>query len=202
MDFSELYAFAQSIITSREEAGKVSAIVPVADLKEEIVRKVDWLHDINFHPVETIEGDPLGHYECFSDTESRWDEPDSWVALITYSRTLNVCEQRFVWCKEMMHVFDTVDGCVKTADEYRGLLTEIEMKPIEPSESYLSENQAKWLALLILCPKIQRDIMLAKKADGLTNYEVALAFRIPEVIVPSLFSQYYDRYYTRFVLDT
>lgn len=200
MDYVDLYRLAQTIITTRAEAGKASAIVPVADLKDALIRGISWLDDINFHPIETKEGDPLAHFECYSDTEDRWDEPNAWVALITYDGGLNWCERRFVWCKELMHIFDTEDGCVKTEEEYRGLLREIEMKPIDPSERYLTENMAKWLALLVLCPKVQRDAMRERvEREDLTNYEVALAFRIPEVIVSSLFSDYYDQYYRRFV---
>lgn len=201
MDYGDLYNLAQDIITKRTEVGKASAIVPVHELKSALIQGVSWLSDINIHAVETKEGDPLGHYECHSEAESRWDEPNAWVVLITYDSKLSMNEQRFVWCKELMHIFDTEDGCVKTPDEYRGLLTEIELKPIDPSPQYLSENQAKWKALLILCPKKQRDEMKAKAAaEGLSNYDVSLHFRIPEAIVVSLFSDYYDQYYERFVL--
>ncbi|MEM6858619.1 MAG: hypothetical protein AAF559_12170 [Pseudomonadota bacterium] len=202
MEFKELYNFAQEIISQREGDGKISAIVPVSELKRVLKANVLWLDDVNFHPVEPKDGDPLGHYECYSDTDSRWEEPDSWVALISYANHLNMCERRFVWCKEMMHIFDTVDGCVSTPDEYRGLLREIEMKPLEPSESYLTENLAKWMALLILCPKEQRDRMKAEHEAGqLSDYDVALAFRIPEVVVSSLFSEYYDTYHARFIVE-
>lgn len=202
MEYVDLYNLAQSIITARSEAGKSSVVVPVTELKAALISGIPWLMDINFHPIETKEGDPLGHYECFSDTESRWDEPNAWLALITYDSKLTASEQRFVWCKELMHIFDTEDGCVKTADEYRGLLLDIELKPIDPTPQYLSENTAKWKALLVLCPKIQRDEMLARaKSEELTHYDVALHFRIPEPIVSSLFSDYYDRYYDRFVAN-
>jgi hypothetical protein len=189
MDFKALYHLAQQLIAQRTEAGKVVAIVPVVDLKNALVAGIPWISDINFHPIQTKEDDPLGHYECHSEAESRWDEPDSWVVLITYCSELSMCEQRFVWCKEMMHIFDTVEGSVKTPDEYRGLLREIELRPIEPSTAFLTENTAKWQALLVLCPKIQRDEMKNKVLTGaVTNYDVALHFRIPENIVPSLFS--------------
>ncbi len=202
MDYKDLYSLAQNLITERTTAGKVVAIVPVADLKDALKSGVPWIGDINFHPIQTKPGDPLGHYECHSEAESRWDDPDSWVVLITYCSDLSMSEQRFVWCKELMHIFDTEDGSVKTEDEYRGLLKEIELKPIEPSKAYLSENTAKWLALMVLCPKIQRDEIKARVDEGeLTPYDVALHFRIPETIVPSLLSEYYDRYYEAFVLN-
>ena len=200
MEFADLYALAQEMIATRIADGKVAAIVPVAELKIALIDRVDWLDDINIHPIDAKDGDPLAHYECYSDTDSKYEEPTSWVVLITYASDLSNCEKRFVWCKEMMHIFDTEGGCVKTEEQYRGLLSEIELKPLEPSEAYLSENQAKWLALLILCPKPQRDAMMRRKAsEGLTDYDVALHFRIPEAVVPSLFSEYYDRYYARFL---
>ena len=92
MEFHDLYNFAQAVISQREVDGKTSAIVPVVDLKKELVGKVEWLLDINFHPVDRQPDDPLGHYECHSDTDSRWEEPDAWLALITYGRDLNTCE--------------------------------------------------------------------------------------------------------------
>jgi len=200
MNYVNLYHLAQEIITARSDAGKASAIVPVVELKQALIAGVEWLADINFHPIDTKEGDPLGHFECHSDSESRWEEPNSWVVLITYCDSLAMQEKRFVWCKELMHIFDTEDGCVKTPEEYRGLLTEIELKPIDPSAQFLTENQAKWKALLILCPKKQRDEMKLKaQEEGLSDYDVAAHFRIPEPIVSSLFSEYYDKYYTRFI---
>lgn len=202
MDYRDLYNLAQDIITDRAEAGKNSQIVPVLRLKPALIDGIPWLAGINFHGIETKEGDPLGHFECHSDAEGQWDEPDGWVALITYDKSLNWCKKRFVWCKELMHLFDTVDGCVKTPDEYRGLLTEIELKPLDPSEGFLTENTAKWKGLLVLCPKKQRDEMKVRaQADGLTDYDVALHFRIPEINVQALFSDYYDKYFERFITN-
>ena len=74
------------------------------------------------------------------------------------------------------------------------------MKPIDPSEKYLSENTAKWMALLILCPKDYRDEVKAlAEAEGLTPHGVALKLKIPETIVSSLFSEYYDINYNKFI---
>ena len=202
MEFLDLYNLASDILASRQKAGKDVVIVPIRELKPKLIEQVSWLADINFHPVVTEEGDPLGHYECHSEAESRWDDPDAWVVLITYSELLNDCQRRFVWCKELMHIFDTENGSTKTEEEYRGLLQEIELRPIEPSEQYLSENQAKWMALLILCPKEHRDHFKARFDDGeLTDYDVAIQLRIPQPIVRSLFSEYYDKYYETFVVE-
>ena len=156
MDFADLYRFAEGTIAARERAGDASVIVAVIDLKKHLINGIDWIEDINFHPIECKKNDPLGHYECHGTQESQYDNPESWVVLITYDSTFNMCYRRFVWCKELMHIFDTDDGLVGSADKYKGFIGEIEMKPMEPSEMYLSENTAKWMALMTLCPKPQR----------------------------------------------
>ena len=59
---------------------------------------------------------------------------------------------------------------------------------------------AKWMALLVLCPKTERD--LAKKdaeENGLSDYQIALRHRIPEIIVQSLFSDFYESAHDIFV---
>lgn len=193
MDFADLYRIAEGLISAREEAGKASVIVPVVELKKQLTEGVDWIEHINFHPIECKENDPYGHYECHGTQESRYDDTNSWIVLITYDSRLNWCNRRFVWCKELMHIFDTVEGSISSADKYRGFGREVEMKPMEPSEMYLSENTAKWMALLTLCPRSQRDAIKVKaEREDLSNYDVALRFRIPEVIIPSLFSEYYE----------
>ena len=100
-----------------------------------------------------------------------------------------------------MHIFDTEEGSVRNEDEYRGFLGEIEMKPMEPSIKYISENTAKWMALLVLCPKTHRDaVKIMAEEEDISNYDVALKFQIPEQIIPSLFSEYYDNAYNALIL--
>lgn len=195
MDFKQLYKFIESNMLKRREANK-NLVAGVKTLKAEIKSKVKWVQDINFHPIECKEGDPFGHFECHGTQESRWEDPESWVVLITYDRNLNMCGRRYVWCKELMHTFDEPDGSVKEESEYRELLEEIELKPLNPSEKYISENVAKWMALLILCPKIFRDELIdARKNNEISDYEIAFEFRIPENIVKSLFSESYNDAY-------
>lgn len=168
----------------------------MSELKTKIIEHIDWVGGVNFYPVDCEPGDPHGHYECHGENESRWDDPDSWVVLITFDNSLNMCRRRFVWCKELMHVFDTVDGQIRSGEKYTGFLSEIEMRPLEPSEAYNSENLAKWKALLLLCPKNQRDeILKAQKETPMSDYQIATKFRIPEVVVKSLLSPYYVEAY-------
>ena len=176
-------------------------LTTVSSLVDHLKNGVDWIGDINTYPIECKDGDPFGHYECHGEQESRYEDAESWVVLITYDKTLDISERRFVLCKELMHIFDTEDGCVNNYEDYIGFLQEIEMKPIDRSEKYLSENTAKWMALLTLCPKPQRDAIKARaEAEDLSNYDVALQFRIPETIIPSLYSNFYDRAYEALII--
>lgn len=199
MLFRDLYNFAEKTLDERSEQGLRSVIVSINALKKKLIRNVDWLNDINIYPIDCKEGDPLGHFECYGDEESRWDPPESWTVLITYNDDediLNDCYQRMVWCKEMMHIFDSDPELVHDGQKFSALLNEIELRPLNPSEMYISENRAKWMALLILCPKKYRDLAHQEYQSGKSNaYEVALRFRVPEIAVPSLFSTHYDDAY-------
>jgi hypothetical protein len=196
MEFKDLYKFCDETIASRKLAGGISVVL-AAEVKQKLIESIDWLGGINFYPVECQDGDPHGHYECFDESETRWDDATTWVAVISYDKTLNDCGCRFVWFKEMMHIFDTVDGLIGDEASYLGLIGEIELRPLEPSVAYKSENFAKWMALLLLCPKSHRDQIIEDQASNTkTYYQIALDFRIPENVVPSLFSPYYDKAYS------
>jgi hypothetical protein len=193
MEFKDLYKKAEELSKSRAAAGKVSAVAFVF-LKEAAIEGLSWLTAVNVYPIECKAGDPYGHFECHSETESAHENPETWVALITYDKTLSSEAQRFVQTKELMHIFDADEGLVQTAEEYRGFITEIELEPpADRSEAYTTENDAKWKALLCLCPAENRNRLVAKFHSGeISKYELALEFRIPESLVTSVVSSYYD----------
>jgi hypothetical protein len=60
MDFKQLYKFIESDMLGRRAAGK-KPVAGVKTLKKEMKSKIDWVQDINFHPIECKEGDPFGH---------------------------------------------------------------------------------------------------------------------------------------------
>jgi hypothetical protein len=204
MDFVDLYRKAEEHSKTRVAAGRIPA-VPFVYLKNEAIAGIAWLHAVNVYPISTKEGDPLGHYECHSHgTESAHEPVDSWVALITYDDKLDFEQQRFVQTKELMHLFDSHEGSVKTADEYRGFISEIEVEPPgRRTEAYTTENDAKWKALLCLCPQHSRNILLADLNSGkITAYDLALAFRIPEALVTAVISPSYDVAFQNYIVGS
>ncbi len=199
MDFPDLYKFSEVTIARRSSSGE-ETLVKIIEVKEHLIQHMNWIEDINIYPIECKKGDPLGHYEVHGNQESRWEDSDAWTVLITYDDTLNQCYRRFVWCKELMHTFDSPEAFVDNIDKYKGFLEEIELQPLTSTEMYISENRAKWMALLILCPKSERDNVAGDvKKGNLSHYDVALRYRIPEGIVPSLFSESYNRAYNALV---
>ncbi len=172
MKYSALYQISEEYMASRHKDGK-RPIIPVRMLSAKISRNVNWLDRVRFYPIDCQEGDPIGHYECIAGQDAAYDAENAWMATITYDSSLNVCWSRLVWCKELMHVFDTEDGQINSSEKYSGFLEEIELEPLNPTESYISENNAKWMALMLLCPKSERDQLL-RNGHTMSEYEIAL----------------------------
>lgn len=171
-------------------------------VKKRVLSDIDWIGGINVYPVDFKPEDPFGHFEIFCEREDRYEDPETWVALITYRNNLNDCNSRLVWFKEIMHVFDGPDAETDSAEKYMTLMSEIENRPISPSGAYLSEINATWMALLALCPKEFRDEAVGRlERDEVTEYEVALEFKIPEGVISGLRSSQYDNAYEMLILN-
>jgi len=196
MDFKQLYEFSLKTMLGEGGTDKFRPIT-VFDIKAFLIDNTPWLGGINFHPVSCDPDDPYGHFECYGEEDSRWDDADSWVVLVTYNddeSVLNTCKRRFVWLKELMHVFDPADSYTCSKEHFFNLMSDIETRPIDPSDAYSTENWAKWLALLIFVPKPFRDEAVKQIQDeGVSEYEIALKFRIPEAVVSALTSPHYDK---------
>ena len=208
MDFKDLYNLSETWIDKRVADGSGSFAVPIKYLKQVLKSDIGWIEDINFWPVKCKEGDPLAHYELHGNRQSRWDDDNAWVVLIAYDQALSEDNEndneRFVWAKELMHIFDTEDGQVKDGILFKSLLYQIEIQPPPEDRTavYWAENAALWKALLILCPKKHRDEQKQKYEDensDISAYDVAAFFRIPNGVVRSLFSDAYDTAYSNFI---
>jgi hypothetical protein len=106
---------------------------------------------------------------------------------------LNYCWERFVYTKELMHIFDTVDEATDTGEAFDTVLSEL-MMPSSPkwSPQMLSEMDCFWMALGVLCPeKVREKFGAERAANQLDDYSIALQLRIPEQYVPNLFQPWY-----------
>lgn len=125
---------------------------------------------------------------------------DHWIVkqhgcdVIVLARDQNYCWERFVYTKELMHLFDNDDEPTDSAEKFEKLLTDLEMPSAtsEPSKQLLSERKGIWMALSCLCPEKHRiEFEELLKNNYIDNYGIALKLRIPEQYVPLLFQSRY-----------
>jgi hypothetical protein len=110
--------------------------------------------------------------------------------VIVLARDLNYCWERFVFTKELMHLFDNDQEKTDSSEKFNDLLTEFELlQPMEKrSGPFNSDIEAFWKALACLCPEKNRLEYVATIDKGhLDHYGVALQLRIPRQYVHQLF---------------
>lgn len=196
MSFLHLYKFAEAQAAQREDG---NAAVSVMAVRGKIIED-GFAVEITIDAVELDAEVSLGHVVVKDKREERWDDEERLHASIRFHRKQNRCWARFVCCKEMMHVFDGPDEIVDTKEKFIKLLEEIEAKPLERSAVFGSEFRAEWMALLVLCPKPERDkFRELLTSDEIGRYDVAWHFRIPEDFVAALMSEHYDYAYERLI---
>ncbi|HAC00766.1 MAG TPA: hypothetical protein DCF67_04425 [Brevundimonas sp.] len=198
MSFLHLYKFFENVAA---DIGSRQFLVAVDDVRGEILRR-DYAVAVDVFPVELDESVSLGHVIIHDTKEERYEDEGGLSASIRFSRKRNTCWARFVCCKEMMHIFDGADEITDTKEKFFKLLREIEAKPIDRSAALSSEYKAEWMALLLLCPKPNRDHYLELWSDDqIGRYDIAWHFRIPEDFVAALMSEHYDHAYDRLISD-
>jgi len=112
--------------------------------------------------------------------------------VIVLAKEMNTCWQRFVFTKELMHLFDSPEEKVAQASQLECLLSDFEVpKPASGrSEQFESEANGLWMALACLCPeKYRLEFKEQLKNKHTDYYEIALKLRIPEHQVPNLFRE-------------
>ena len=185
MKFVDLYEYAN---------GMAGDVIPVRELRTHIIAHHPNVGGIEFYPVDLDENVSLGHIKYERDRTSAYDDEFT-VANIRFSKTLNRCMRRYVCCKEMMHVFDSPEERVDSADKFLRLMNELEAIPLKEdiSPMFASELNAEWMAALVLCPQRLRDALRpAWVAGEKSDYDVALALKIPETIIKGIMGDYYD----------
>jgi hypothetical protein len=115
--------------------------------------------------------------------------------VIVLARDQNYCWERFVYTKELMHLFDKDDEPTDTALKFEKLLADLEVPSAtsEPSKQLISERKGIWMALACLCPEKNRiEFEELLNNNYIDNYGIALKLRIPEQYVPLLFQSRYN----------
>lgn len=176
MLFKQLYDFAN---------GQPGPSVSVKALADFVSAHHDDIGEVHFYPVDIERNISLGHILYENDRSSAYGA-EFRIASIRYAHDLNRCWRRFVICKELMHAFDTDEEKADTSEKFVQLLKDLENPPPQSQMSamYTSEFDALWKALAVLCPATLREKLKADwEAKVLSDYDVALSFRIPESYV-------------------
>jgi hypothetical protein len=113
-------------------------------------------------------------------------------SLIVISRSLCTGPQgaywrRFVFTKELMHVFDEADEKAGDGKTFDVQIEKIHNPAVESSPQFRAETKAFWRALAVLCPEKKR-VEFKKQIDsGAASLDVvSAALRLPATYVRNL----------------
>lgn len=163
----------------------------------------DDVGEVHFWPVDLDPEIAFGHIKYERDRSSPYEDEFT-VANIRFDKNLTRCWRRFVCCKELMHVFDSAAERVDTREKFLRLMGEFEAIPIseDVSPMFLSELRAQWMALMVLCPKRLRDkYIIGWRDKSLTDYDLALKIKIPELAIKALMSDHYETGLARLIAE-
>jgi hypothetical protein len=106
-------------------------------------------------------------------------------SLIVLSREMCLSHQgaywrRFVYTKELMHVFDEEDEKAGDEKTFDIQIEKFKDPSKEMSPQFRAESKAFWRALGLLCPEVQRKMFMDQVAAGALSPDVvAASLRIP-----------------------
>lgn len=109
-------------------------------------------------------------------------------ALIVLARSLNKHWRRFVYTKELMHVFDEPDEKANTPEKFDAQAEKFGDPSAQTSPQYRAESKAFWRAIAILCREEKRlEYKAAIDAEEMSLEVVSTALQIPSVYARHLF---------------
>jgi len=110
--------------------------------------------------------------------------------LIVLARGLPKDWERFVFTKELMHMFSDPLEATDTGGAFEKVLTEF--GPRKPGATYsaqmLAEIRCFWMSLAVLCPENHRTYFNTEREAGrIDDYAIAIQLQIPQQYVQHLF---------------
>lgn len=115
--------------------------------------------------------------------------------VIVMARGLNNCWERFVYVKELMHLFDEPEEFTSSSVEFDRLLTDLQsLGTMELSVQAVSDAKCLWMALAAFCPEaLRKQFEQQRNAKLVDDYSIALQLKIPTQYVPLLFDDRYTK---------
>jgi len=134
-----------------------------------------------------------GYFLSASNTES-WLVSKYGCNVVVLARGMNECWDRFIFTKELMHLFDDQSEQTSSHEQFKALLNEFEARDPskENSPQFKSDMRGFWMALACLCPEKSRlDFIDQFNKGHIDHYGIALKLKIPEQHVRQLFRPNY-----------
>jgi len=135
------------------------------------------------------------HFKLFDDRTSAYNGAFL-VADITYCADLedDPAELFFALCKELMHVFDPQATWIDTREKFIQFLRDLQNTPVDGANGAIqSEYRARWMAILVLCPKPLRESIVVEINDvGALELEIAQRLGLPDWMIDVILDDYYD----------
>ena len=182
--------------------------IKVSDIRDSII-DYGFQDEIEFIESNIDDSILRGIFKQFNKHKAVYGEPIR-VTHIYYPRTANNCWRRFICCKELMHIFDSV--AERTCSE-KDVIHLVESLSFSHNPQYtenttpdlVAEARAFWLALCVLVPddfmdKLKNSIENNQINDELI-YDVANQLKIPSVFVPILFKEEYREFRKKLFQD-
>jgi hypothetical protein len=169
--------------------------ISVDEIKAWIIKN-RFQDEIYFYPVDVDATILRGLCKRYKYRKVPYGDPVL-VTDVRYAASLSLCWQRFVCCKEMMHIFDNMDSTVITGEDLDKLTLNLTSPPCVPisdkEENILrAEKFAEAITLKLLAPLLVIEQLRSSYKDGSKSaYDVAHVLRVPEHYISLLFSSHY-----------
>lgn len=112
--------------------------------------------------------------------------------VIALARGLDRSWERFVFVKEIMHMFDDPMEATDSGDKLEQLLEDFGNATKDKSAPYKSEVECFWMAMGALCPERARlEFIRDREAGQIDDYAISLRLQIPVGYVAHLFKPTY-----------
>lgn len=171
----------------------------------------DWLKqngfqdEINFIPVNINPQKATAYSKRRSGIALPYAERP-WIYDVVYSSNMNECWQRFLCCKELMHLFDKEDERAQSADAVGQLIGEIVStglgdldKKDTLAKPTIADLSGYNKALITLVPSHIVDALRPAYESGeKSDNQIALFLKIPEVFIDRIFSEEHAQLYTNY----
>jgi len=164
-------------------------------LKDAVVAGLPWLEEVCVWRLTHTPPTRQAKYILFDDRTSAYNG-EYLVADISFCSALEdePEELLFALVKELMHVFDPRETWIDNREKFVAFLKALQNTPLDVGNAVLNtEHRAKWMALLVLCPKPLRDSIAADIREGRAlRSEVAEKFGFPGWFIETALDDYYD----------